>query len=116
MPLIVGRLILSQMTVIRPVDSAACTRMVTNSTLRFPRADRSERARRRAAVEALLGRAEGIGKLRGRWFKYENAFMARPIPALATFHPAYLLRSPGQKRKAWDDLRMAREIVSGQRP
>ena len=57
-----------------------------------------------ASAKTLLGRAEGIGKLRGRWFKYENAFMTRPIPALATFHPAYLLRSPSAKRPAWQDL------------
>ncbi len=57
-----------------------------------------------AAAKTLLGRAEGIRKLRGRWLKYENAFMARPIPALATFHPAYLLRSPAEKRAAWQDL------------
>lgn len=57
-----------------------------------------------SSAKTLLGRAEGIRKLRGRWFKYENAFMARPIPALATFHPAYLLRSPAEKRPAWQDL------------
>jgi len=57
-----------------------------------------------ASAKTLLGRAEGIGKLRGRWLKYENAFMTRPIPALATYHPAYLLRTPSAKRPAWQDL------------
>ena len=56
------------------------------------------------AAKTLLGRAEGIMKLRGRWFDYQSAGLARPIPALATFHPAYLLRAPAQKREAWRDF------------
>ena len=55
-----------------------------------------------AAASALLGRAEGIGKLRGKWHVYDPDGLA--IPALAIYHPAYLLRSPGQKREAWRDL------------
>ena len=56
------------------------------------------------AATALLGQAESVGRLRGRWFTYQTAQMARPIPATALFHPAYLLRSPLQKRLAWRDL------------
>lgn len=56
------------------------------------------------AAKTLLGAREGIMKLRGRWFSYESVHMAAPIPARAIFHPAYLLRSPGQKREAWIDL------------
>jgi DNA polymerase len=56
------------------------------------------------AAVALLGQAESVGRLRGRWFTYQTAQMSRPIPATATFHPAYLLRSPLQKRLAWRDL------------
>jgi DNA polymerase len=56
------------------------------------------------AAKTLLGRSEGIMKLRGRWFDYATPGLARPVPAMATFHPAYLLRSPGQKRAAWQDL------------
>lgn len=62
-----------------------------------------------AAASALLGRAEGIGKLRGRWLNYESGGSAQPIQALATYHPAYLLRSPGQKREAWRDLLMIKD-------
>jgi DNA polymerase len=56
------------------------------------------------AVRAVLERSEGITKLRGRWFDYGTPALARPIPAFALFHPAYLLRQPAQKRQAWADL------------
>jgi len=56
------------------------------------------------AATALLGMGEGVGKLRGRWFPYQTPRMARPVQATAIFHPAYLLRTPGQKRMAWRDL------------
>jgi DNA polymerase len=52
----------------------------------------------------LLAQPQGITKLRGRWFSYETSRMVRPIPATAMFHPAYLLRSPAQKRDVWRDL------------
>jgi DNA polymerase len=52
--------------------------------------------------QTLLGRKEGILKLRGQWFDYPLA--GRSIRALATLHPAYLLRQPLQKRLAWRDL------------
>jgi uracil-DNA glycosylase len=57
-----------------------------------------------ASAKTLLARNEGITKLRGRWFQYESAGMSRPIPALPTYHPAFLLRQPAQKREAWRDL------------
>jgi len=56
------------------------------------------------AAKTLLGTPEGIVKLRGRWFDYSIPDLPRPVQALATFHPAYLLRSPGQKREAWRDF------------
>ena len=55
------------------------------------------------AASTVLARNEGIIKLRGRWFDYSSGLPC-PIPVLATFHPAYLLRSPAQKRFAWRDL------------
>ena len=56
------------------------------------------------ATQALLGTKEPIGKLRGRLHPYGSAVL---IP---TFHPAFLLRNPGQeyKRMAWDDLKLAK--------
>jgi uracil-DNA glycosylase family 4 len=56
------------------------------------------------ATQSLLGTKEPIGRLRGRVHPYGSAVL---IP---TFHPAFLLRNPGQeyKRMAWEDLKLAR--------
>jgi uracil-DNA glycosylase len=62
-----------------------------------------------ASAKTLLARNEGITKLRGRWLLYESAGMARPIPAIAVYHPAFLLRQPAQKRDAWRDLLSIRD-------
>lgn len=56
------------------------------------------------AAKTIFARPEGIMKLRGRWHGHATPGLSHPIPALATFHPAYLLRSPAQKRLAWRDL------------
>lgn len=63
-------------------------------------------------TKALLGRNEGITRLRGQWFEYQAAGMAHPIPAIATFHPAYLLRQPAQKRLTWRDLLTVQERLA----
>jgi uracil-DNA glycosylase family 4 len=55
------------------------------------------------STQTLLSTREGIMKTRGKWFDYDTG--TRMIRALATFHPAYLLRSPSYKRMAWQDLR-----------
>ena len=54
------------------------------------------------ATQTLLGTREGITRTRGRWFKYDTG--TREIRAVATLHPAYLLRQPLQKRLAWRDF------------
>ncbi len=54
------------------------------------------------AMQTLLGIKDGITRSRGRWFSYDTG--RREIRALATFHPAFLLRSPLQKRFAWRDF------------
>ncbi len=54
----------------------------------------------RVAAHTLLETEEPIGRLRGREFNYGAA----AIPVVVTYHPAYLLRSPLEKRKVWDDL------------
>jgi DNA polymerase len=56
------------------------------------------------AAKTMLDRKEGIMRLRGKWYDLTLPGLDRPIPALPTFHPAYLLRSPAQKREAWCDL------------
>jgi len=55
------------------------------------------------STQTLLSTREGIMKTRGRWLDYDTG--TRKIKAMATFHPAYLLRSPSYKRLAWQDLR-----------
>jgi uracil-DNA glycosylase len=55
------------------------------------------------STQTLLSTREGIMKTRGRWFEYNTG--TRVIRAIATFHPAYLLRSPSYKRLSWQDLR-----------
>jgi DNA polymerase len=54
------------------------------------------------SAQTLLKQKEGILKTRGRWFPYQTG--SREIRALATLHPAYLLRQPVQKRLAWRDF------------
>lgn len=54
------------------------------------------------STQTLLRTKEGITRTRGRWFKFDTG--GREIRALATYHPAFLLRSPLQKRLAWRDF------------
>ncbi len=61
----------------------------------------------RIAAQNLLREDTPIGRLRGRVHRYGPD----GIPLVVTYHPAYLLRSPGNKRKAWDDLCLARATV-----
>ena len=63
------------------------------------------------AAAALLGVKEGIKRTRGRWFPYDTG--TREIRALATFHPAYLLRSPLEKRFAWRDFLSVKKALAG---
>ena len=61
------------------------------------------------AVKTLLGTRDGVGRLRGQWHEFYlsgTALVGDPIPLAATYHPAYLLRSPGEKKKTWQDLQM----------
>jgi DNA polymerase len=54
----------------------------------------------RIAASTLLDTALSLGKLRGRWHHYHG------IPAVVTYHPAYLLRNPASKKEAWEDLQI----------
>lgn len=62
----------------------------------------------RVAAQNLLGVETPLGKLRGG----VHRFGALNTPVVVTYHPAYLLRSPGEKRKAWEDLKFARRIYA----
>ncbi len=66
----------------------------------------------RIAAQALLDTNTSIGRLRGIPHQYGDT----GIPVVATYHPAYLLRSPQQKRRAWEDLKLAVRIKDSQDP
>ena len=61
--------------------------------------------------QTLLGFTDGIMKTRGRWLTFNTG--TRDIRALATLHPAYLLRQPLHKRLAWRDFLAIRKALSG---
>ncbi|MES1943745.1 phage DNA polymerase-like protein [Salinisphaera sp. PC39] len=61
----------------------------------------------RVAAQNLLGTDQSLGRLRGRLHDYPR----RDIPVLVTYHPAYLLRSPQQKARAWEDLKRAAALL-----
>ncbi len=62
----------------------------------------------RVAAQSLLGTEATLAKLRGT----VHRFGPRQIPVIVTYHPAYLLRTPGDKRKAWEDLKLARQVFA----
>lgn len=57
-----------------------------------------------ASAKAVLKRDEGILAMRGRWFEWKSTDGALDLPAMPTLHPAFLLRQPAAKKKAWQDL------------
>ena len=64
----------------------------------------------RIAAQNLLNTETPIGQLRGRAHQFRDT----DIPLIATYHPAYLLRSPVEKRKSWQDLQLAVETLQEQ--
>lgn len=63
----------------------------------------------RVSAQYLLATTTAISKLRGQTFEYANT----GIPLMPTFHPAYLLRSPQQKKVAWQDLQRIQQLLKG---
>jgi DNA polymerase len=61
----------------------------------------------RIAAQRLLDSQLPVGKLRGRVHDLDG------VPLVVTYHPAYLLRSPGEKRRSWDDLKLALRVLEG---
>jgi DNA polymerase len=64
----------------------------------------------RIAAQQLLHTDTPVGRLRGRVHHLGD------IPLVVTYHPAYLLRSPTQKRKSWQDLCLAMDVAAGRAP
>ena len=65
----------------------------------------------RIAAQTLLRTDTPVGKLRGR----RHTFPGTEVPFIVTYHPAYLLRSPQEKRKSWADLRLACDVYTEQK-
>ena len=61
----------------------------------------------RFAMQSILRSAEPIGRLRGKVHQYHG------VPVVVTYHPGYLLRSPVDKSRVWEDLCLAREVMDG---
>lgn len=64
----------------------------------------------RIAAQNLLNESTPVGKMRGRRYTYG----AGQIPVIVTYHPAYLLRSPQEKRKSWQDLLQVKTLIEEQ--
>jgi uracil-DNA glycosylase family 4 len=64
----------------------------------------------RFAAQTLLGTDASIGSLRGRVHMLNTA-QGRSIPVVVSYHPAYLLRSPAEKARAWQDLRLVLSLA-----
>jgi uracil-DNA glycosylase family 4 len=62
----------------------------------------------RIAMQNLLATQNSLGRMRGQ----VHAFGGLKTPLIVTYHPAYLLRKPGDKRKAWEDLKFARGVFA----
>lgn len=60
------------------------------------------------AAKTLLRTEESTGRLRNKWHFYQG------IPLRVTYHPAYLLRSPGEKAKTWADIQEVMKVLSGE--
>ncbi len=63
----------------------------------------------KVAAHHLLDTEEALGKLRGAPYLYADT----GIPVIVTYHPAYLLRKPSEKRKSWEDLKLAVKLAGG---
>ena len=61
------------------------------------------------AAKAILSTPLALGKLRGKWHDYKSLNLDESIPTIASYHPAFLLRSPQYKKHSWEDLQMLQE-------
>ena len=61
------------------------------------------------AAKAILSTPLALGKLRGKWHEYKSLNLEQGIHTIASYHPAFLLRSPQYKKHSWEDLQMLQE-------
>ena len=67
-----------------------------------------------AASKAILSTPLALGKLRGKWHEYKSLNLEEGIPTIASYHPAFLLRSPQYKKHSWEDLQMLQEKLKNE--
>ena len=89
----------------RPEEVSCCTPYLERQISHI--APRLILAVGRIAAQNLLGVDTPVGKMRGTVYHYGSG----GIPVVVTYHPAYLLRSPSQKRKVWEDLLLAQQLL-----
>lgn len=92
----------------RPEEVAACGDYLARQVHLI--APRAILALGRIAAQNLLNETTPIGKMRGQRYTYGTA----QIPVIVTYHPAYLLRSPQEKRKSWQDLLAIKTLLEEQ--
>ena len=66
------------------------------------------------AAKAILSTPLALGKLRGKWHEYKSLNLEVSIPTIASYHPAFLLRSPNYKKHSWEDLQMLQEKLKNE--
>jgi DNA polymerase len=88
----------------RPEEVAACMPYLTRQIALIE--PRLILAVGRIAAQTLLATDAPLGRLRGRVHRFGEL----NTPLIVTYHPAYLLRTPGEKRRAWEDLKFARGV------
>ena len=64
------------------------------------------------AAKAILSTPLPLGKLRGSWHKYQSLQLNKTIYTIASYHPAFLLRSPQYKKASWEDLQMLQKKLN----
>ena len=66
------------------------------------------------AAKAILSTPITLGKLRGKWHEYKSLQLNKIIYTIASYHPAFLLRSPKHKRESWEDLQMLQKKLNNE--
>lgn len=61
------------------------------------------------SLKTIFDTADGITRSRGKWLEYKSENLEHPIPTMAIYHPAYLLRSPSRKQDVWNDVLTIKE-------
>ena len=64
------------------------------------------------AAKAILSTPIALGKLRGSWHEYQSLQLKKTIYTIASYHPAFLLRSPQFKKASWEDLKMLQKKLN----